>query len=259
MQEVFTHSYVRSVVTGHRHRCSFCARRGRLSKGSHHQNAGTILVLAIREVTDGLVAIARSHSEARIRTHRCRVCAGNTAGRRDGYTRTGGARIGRLEALGWMEAARKIYRAENREMTDRYIWHETINTEHTRRSFLSEVAPDVRAIVAGWLASGDAFDMPGGYRGVIMYRSEKCLQAEILTPEGVRLCVIGVANNSRCGAPLWARLNGDPGAKPVEPWCGAWLDPAGQAADPFAYDWLGDFERCLAWAFLEEKVNVNVR
>jgi hypothetical protein len=138
---------------------------------------------------------------------------------------------------------------------DRYIWHETVNTQHTRRSFLSEIAPDVLATVQGWLADYEfGFDLPGGYRCNINNRSEKCLQAEVLTPSGIRLCVIGVANHSRCGAPLWANLQGDPATRPGEPWCGVWLDPVGQAADPDAHVWLGDFERRLAWAFLEKKI-----
>lgn len=85
---------------------------------------------------------------------------------------------------------------------------------------------------------------------MVTYRSEKCLEAEVYSPDSVRLVCIGVAMHSRCGQALWVRLNGLAGAKPDEPWCGAWLDPEGQAADPEAYMWLGDFERCLAWAFL---------
>jgi hypothetical protein len=135
-------------------------------------------------------------------------------------------------------------------MSDPYIWHETINTRHTRRSFRSEVEPDVLEMVAGWLAS-DLIKLPGGYSCIVMYRSGHCLQAEVHTPGGVRLVVIGVASHARCGQSLWLRLEGLPGAKPAEPWCAAWLDSAGQAADPTAYHWLGDFERCLAWAFLD--------
>jgi hypothetical protein len=135
-------------------------------------------------------------------------------------------------------------------MSDRYIWHETIQTQHTRRSLLSEVAPDVLEMVREWLKS-DAMDLPGGYRCVILYRSEHCLQAEVYTQQGVRLVVIGVASHARCGQPLWLRLDGESERKPAEPWCAAWLDPAGQQADPAAYHWLGDFERCLAWAFID--------
>ncbi|HVW10884.1 MAG TPA: hypothetical protein VHC90_19995 [Bryobacteraceae bacterium] len=135
------------------------------------------------------------------------------------------------------------------ESDNRYIWHETIQTQHTRRSFLSEVAPDVLETVREWLKS-EAFDLPMGYRCVIVYRSEHCLEAEVYTGNGQRLVRIGVAAHARCGTPLWRRLQGAPGAKPAEPWCGIWLDYPGLIADPAAQQWLGDFERCLAWAFL---------
>lgn len=133
--------------------------------------------------------------------------------------------------------------------SERYIWHETVQTQHTRRSFRSEIAPDVLATVTGWLGS-DLIALPGGYRCVVMSRSESCLQAEVWTPHDIRLCVIGVAVRARC-AVLWARLHGDAATKPAEPWCGVWLDPTGLIADPEAYHWLGDFERCLAWAFID--------
>ncbi len=132
----------------------------------------------------------------------------------------------------------------------RYIWHETIQTQHTRRSFRSEVAPDILEMVSGWLAS-DLMELPGGYRCVVMYRSGHCLQAEVHTPAGVRLVAIGIAAHARCGQTLWVRLEGKPDAKPAEPWCAVWLDIEGITTDPDAALWLGDFERCLAWAFLD--------
>lgn len=132
---------------------------------------------------------------------------------------------------------------------DRYIWHETIETRHTRRSFLSEVAPDVLAKVREWIKS-DLIHLPGEYECVITYRATHCLQAELYTPTGVRLVEIGIADHPRCGQPLWVRLGGAPDARPQEPWCAASLDPLGCAADPEAYKWIGDFERVLAWAWL---------
>ena len=134
-------------------------------------------------------------------------------------------------------------------MTDRYIWHETIQSQHTRRSFLSEVAPDALAKVQDWLKA-DRFPLPGGYECVVTYRATHCLQAEVYTSTGVRLVEIGIADHPRCGQPLWVRLGGADDARPQEPWCVASLDPAGAIADPGAYKWLGDFERCLAWAWL---------
>lgn len=135
---------------------------------------------------------------------------------------------------------------------DRYIWHETIETQHTRRSFLSEVAPDVLAAVQQWLKA-DRFDLPGGYECVITYRATHCIQAEVYTPAAVRLIQFGVADHPRCGQPMWVRLGGATDARPQEPWCAASIDSAGTAADPEAYRWLGDFERCLAWGWLAGK------
>ncbi len=137
-------------------------------------------------------------------------------------------------------------------MNNRYIWHETIQTQHTRRSFQSEVAPDVISAVRGWLTRQEfALPIPG-YTCRIIDRSAHCLDAEVYTPSSVRLVRIGVAAHARCGASLWKRLSGAPNAKPAEPWCGVWLDPQGIVTDPAAYDWLGDFERCLAWAWIRE-------
>ena len=137
-------------------------------------------------------------------------------------------------------------------LSDRYIWHETIQTQHTRRSFLSEVAPDVLARMHEWLES-DRFGLPGGYECVITYRATHCLQAEVYTPYGVRLIEIGIADHPRCGQPLWVRLGGAPEARPYEPWCAVSLDPAGMVVDTEAYHWLGDFERVIAWAWLTSK------
>lgn len=77
------------------------------------------------------------------------------------------------------------------KMDDRYIWHETIQTQHTRRSFLSEVAPEVLTMVRNWL-DADAMNLPGDYRCVIVYRSTGCIEAEAYTSAGVRLVRFGV-------------------------------------------------------------------
>ncbi|MDQ3562852.1 MAG: hypothetical protein M3436_01505 [Pseudomonadota bacterium] len=66
----------------------------------------------------------------------------------------------------------------------------------------------------------------------------------------------GVAAHSRCGAALWRELHRwgktpvvtDPERCPPEPWVAVALD-AGITQHMDATEWLGDFERCLAWAF----------
>lgn len=134
-----------------------------------------------------------------------------------------------------------------------YLWHATIQTGHTRRSFRSEVAPEIIELVGGWLKS-DHFALPpgGGYECVITRRVSNGLLAEVRNGQGTRLVEIGVANHSAFAAELWEHLGGAPDARPHEPWCAVSLD-AGLMEDPAATEWLGDFERCLAWAWLAEQ------
>ena len=141
-------------------------------------------------------------------------------------------------------------------MMDRYIWHETIQTEHTRRSFLSEVAPDVLAKVRSMLEANQ-FVLPGGAECRVVWRVQHCLEVEVYTTLGNRLVRIGIAIVAGCGDALWERLGGAVGAQPSEPWCAASLDARGLETDPEAYLWLGDFERCLAWAWLMSTESSN--
>jgi hypothetical protein len=71
---------------------------------------------------------------------------------------------------------------------------------------------------------------------------------------------IGIAAKSRCSAKLWQMLHNhampgipvktDINAPPSAPWCAARIE-GGLAHYPGAAAWLGDFERCLAWAWIE--------
>ena len=80
-----------------------------------------------------------------------------------------------------------------------------------------------------------------------------------MQPMGRPLVMIAVAGHSRCGAAVWGNLSamaahlGLPTqasrVQPPAPWCAALLLP-GIADDPQAAEWLGDFERCLAWSWV---------
>ena len=132
-------------------------------------------------------------------------------------------------------------------MSSRYIWHLTLDTGHGRPSPRSEVADGSVAQIAGWLDS-DAFEPLPGYRCALTYRSEHCFEAELYSPAGGLMASMAFASHARCGAALWRRVVSKR-HKPAEPWLAVLLGP-GIVGDP-AVDWLGDFERCLAWAFLE--------
>lgn len=155
-----------------------------------------------------------------------------------------------------------------------YLHHVTLSTGHLRRSPRAEVAGEVVATLRAML--GEALAAPGAAvampehvqpRCTLSATAEgRCLVATVWAPpEGelrVPLATIGVAGHGRCGARLWESLHAHaaPGLTlatrgqpaPAAPWCGARLEP-GIALHPQAASWLGDLERCLAWAWLERR------
>lgn len=72
------------------------------------------------------------------------------------------------------------------------------------------------------------------------------------------IITMAVAIDPRCGRELWAELHKEPSSSlatspaepPKTPWLAARLDVGG-ALHRETMDWLGDFERCLAWAWIE--------
>lgn len=149
-----------------------------------------------------------------------------------------------------------------------YLHHVTLTTGHSRRSYEAEVGePAIAACSASLavcLAAAGArsklaadlddemlrYDLTAAAQG-------RCLVATVWLGSAP-LCTIGVAGHGRCGAQLWRSMHERSSgtvlatradAPPQAPWCGARLD-AGIALDPGAVDWLGDYERCLAWAWL---------
>ena len=73
------------------------------------------------------------------------------------------------------------------------------------------------------------------------------------------LCTIGVAAEAVGAHRLWPLLGreyrhlypaaADPGPMPAPPWCAVTLHPWLEQLET-APDWLSDFQRCLAWAWL---------
>ncbi len=146
-----------------------------------------------------------------------------------------------------------------------YIRHVTLTTGHARDSFPGEVDPDVleqcRTLIAECLDDTNAtHPIPGptGY-SLSAEATTRCLTAVVWAdgPPSESIATIGVATHSRCGASLWRHLHRwgtapvttDPASVPPEPWVAAALE-AGIVQHVGAAEWLGDFERCLAWAWL---------
>ncbi|WP_458789296.1 hypothetical protein [Adonisia turfae] len=149
------------------------------------------------------------------------------------------------------------------------VAHVTLTTGHLRQSprrevadsIVAELRPLIDAIVAG-----KTVPIPGLEGYSISGRSSgedgagRCLSVIVWAerPEVEPICTIGIAAHSRCGARLWRSLHEvatlpaatDPGRQPAAPWVAAALQ-AGLDRHLEAASWLGDFERCLAWTWIE--------
>lgn len=140
-----------------------------------------------------------------------------------------------------------------------YLTHATASTGHSRRSYRSEVADDVVAAVKSWLPDL----MAGRPRGVLgdryAVRREWSNGKSIGFVVGrlddqmrpVDIARIAVCRHSKRAAPSWQFVGGK-GAPPRVPFVAAdLLTDNIEAADLMALPVIEDFERCLAWAWLE--------
>ena len=140
-----------------------------------------------------------------------------------------------------------------------YLTYATASTGHSRRSYRSEVADDVVAAVKSWLPDL----MAGQQRGVLddRYAARQewgngksigfvvsRLDAQMRPVEIVK---IAVCRHSKRAVPAWRFVEGK-GAPPRVPFVASGLlyDNV-EASDLMALPVIADFERCLAWAWLE--------
>jgi len=142
--------------------------------------------------------------------------------------------------------------------------HITLNTGHIRQSPKHEVADDIMPIMQELLATvlaGGHAAMPG-FEGITINGAAQghCLLATVWDRAEVPLVTVGVAAEPECGAELWQMLHAyteqhlvtDQAEQPPVPWCAARMEIS-SIARPDTVSWLGDFERCLAWAWLERQ------
>lgn len=145
-----------------------------------------------------------------------------------------------------------------------YINHMTLTTGHSSRSQRADVTDATLAVITPWLQqavnSGGQHALPGlpDYAAAVFVQ-DGGLVVTVYAPQpdlGPRLPLVtfGVAQRSRHGEALWALLVANFGAhakarRPGEPWCAVALHPT-LMLDPATTEWLGDFERCVAWAWV---------
>nr|DAR31443.1 MAG TPA: hypothetical protein [Caudoviricetes sp.] len=140
-----------------------------------------------------------------------------------------------------------------------YLTHATAGTGHSRRSYRSEVDDDVVEVVKSWLPDL----MAGRPRGVLGDRyavrqewsNSKSIGFivgrldDLMRP--VDIVRIAVCRHSKRAAPSWQFVGGK-GAPPRVPFVAAdLLTDNIEADDLMVLPVIADFERCLAWAWLE--------
>lgn len=162
-----------------------------------------------------------------------------------------------------------------------YIHHLTMTTGHLARTSRADVAPEVTALLAPWLQglvkTGKAAPLPvpelshysaqamvedGGLVVTVYAPAEPHLQGRPHGGAVMPLVTLGVAQRSRQGAALWGKLTqafpSRPGLQmPATPWIAVVMHP-GMAAHKGALDWLGYFERCIAWAWVTRNPTIGV-
>ena len=143
-----------------------------------------------------------------------------------------------------------------------YIYHVTLQTGHSRQSWRNEIDPEALRATADLLARAlqhGPVELPVKPAGYTMRATAegRCMLATVLHDEDAPIVTLGVATTSRCGAGLWRALVttgdqslGNIAQPPGAPWCAVRLEVGLQLMSD-AVGWLGDFERCVAWAWLD--------
>lgn len=145
-------------------------------------------------------------------------------------------------------------------MSEKYLYHVTLQTGHSRKSYRSEVSDEAIAFCRDLLnkmQSGERVEIPPGGYFCSARISGHCATFSVFAGTTL-LLAFGVVEHERCGAELWRGLHNveglpattDPESQPRAPWIGVAL-AEGLTMYPQTSGWLGDFERVLAWSFLE--------
>ena len=141
-----------------------------------------------------------------------------------------------------------------------YINHITLSTGHNRRSPKHEVGADTIAWLRPWLdkllAGGMPLPLPEP--SLAQYSASAHIEQGGLVMTvfagADAIVTFAVAARSRQSASLWAYMIAQHSSAlglsaPAVPWIAVAVRD-GLASHADAAEWLGDFERCVAWAWL---------
>ena len=145
------------------------------------------------------------------------------------------------------------------------LTHVTVSTGHSIDSPRHDVPEDVINIMTHWIKSAKPTLIPGIKEEQIaarvpstkdylaVFRSDGgCLLVTLVHLKFGPVLTFGVSPSNAVGGELWALL-GSNESQPEGAWCGAkFEDGLLRAGTSCLMDmmWLGDFERCVAWAWL---------
>lgn len=139
--------------------------------------------------------------------------------------------------------------------------HYTLNSDHNRVSPRTEVAAHVIDALTPLLVPGrHAIEQVPGYDAMVT--AGDGLMCTVFRGE-LPLVTFGVADTQPAANEIWGPLCEIyatlPGAKartqPPLPWCAVVIAGALLPVEHAALEWLGDFERCVAWAWLAPRLS----
>ncbi|HYP58757.1 MAG TPA: hypothetical protein VEQ35_10825 [Beijerinckia sp.] len=135
------------------------------------------------------------------------------------------------------------------------ILHITLQTGQSRRSYRQEVEDSTIEVLRPLIRADGEYDIPMiAGRKLWVTRSGRLLLATVAAETAI--CTIGVADQTVGAQKLWQMLHEDvklatsQDRVPPSPWCAIRLE-VGLADHPDDAKWLPDFERCLAWTWIE--------
>jgi hypothetical protein len=135
------------------------------------------------------------------------------------------------------------------------ILHITLQSGETRRSYREAADDAAIASLRPMITSDGERQIPSiDNRRLWVTRSGRLLLATVWAQSPI--CTFAIADQAVGADKLWQMIHEDTQSNthadrpPIPPWCAVRLEP-GLVGRPEDRRWLSDFERCLAWAWIE--------
>lgn len=163
-------------------------------------------------------------------------------------------------------AAKSGFDSANSNHGTQTLTHVTINTGHSNDSPRHEVANVVIEDLSCWIKSAKPTAVPGiegkwfaapvpncqGYLAMFSHDGGGVLLVTLFHEKFGPCVTFGVSPSHSKGGQLWALL-GSKESQPTGAWCGVKLEFGLLLVGAFCLkdlSWFGDFERCVAWAWI---------